>query len=155
LVMATLRNSFNRQACEGCRVRAVPSLCGGALGPGRYCDVCELEYLQCRERARFRLVARRGFGYPLCEFQPLVIDFLVGDTASVKRFLRLSMLRQVLHGKAYGRRTLFNPLLRAYVDDRTDVLDLILEYVIAVRRCFLPLTTAGAFCDCGAQMYST
>jgi hypothetical protein len=48
------------------------------------------------------------------------------------------MLRQVLHGKANGRRTVFDPLLDTYIDDRTDVLDLILEYVIAVRRCFLP-----------------
>ena len=100
---------------------------------GSWCGCCGVHWQGDVCRAKFSLCSSRQFPpLPLLAIAR-VVECLAGNMAACKRSTRVTLLRLVLAGKPYGVHTVMTTFVlpqRHYVDERRDVLDYILEFVV-------------------------
>ncbi len=98
---------------------------------GSWCGCCEVHWKGDAWRAKLSLCSSGQFLPPLAI--AFVVECISGTMAACKRSTRVTLLRLVLHGKPYGGRTVMTQFHCAH-DQRRDVLDYMLEFVVPYTR---------------------
>ena len=137
-------HAIRADRCEHCNegFERLLGMGAGAFGcrDHGYCGFCDIAWRQMRLVCLLRTVARRPFfGTATAAFVHThpganIAGFVIGDIAAARVSVQVTLLRVVLQGKPYGKFTEFVPLCWALIDDRTDVIDYILEFVFPWRR---------------------